>query len=93
MIDNFESSNEIKFTTLSDVPLSDLEGGLATTSQETVTISTTKDDDGKLKNTPVQDMHHLSLLVSVTRQTRLTRAMKKSIGLFMAITWILIRAF
>lgn len=27
MIDKFESSNEIKFTALSDVPLSDLEGG------------------------------------------------------------------
>ena len=45
MLQNFETSDEIKFTTLSDVPVSelkniDIEKGPA----DTLTISTTKDE-------------------------------------------------
>ena len=54
MLDDFENANEIAFTSLSDVPLSDLTDSLQderlNLRNETVTISTNKEEGGHVTN-------------------------------------------
>ena len=76
MLQNFVTSGEIKFTTLSDVPVSklknvDIEKGPA----ETLTISTTKDENDRLINKAIDNDPTLAPISDSAKKTRLTRKM------------------
>ena len=112
MLANFEDSNEIRYTSLSDIPMSDLRvdsrssplaGNTSTshlgddsggsTTEGTMTISTTQDDDGNLVNTPVTDLPMMSEIEGVAHNARRTRKLASSVYLFMAVAWISLPAF
>ncbi|KAL7526628.1 hypothetical protein ACHAWF_001849 [Thalassiosira exigua] len=59
MIENLRSSEEVSFTCLSDVPLSDIHlprNFHRMDSENTITLCTNKDKDGVLTNVPVSDI-------------------------------------
>ena len=81
MLQSFENSNEIKFTTLSDIPLSDFTNTPAPPSEEdTITVCTTKSDNGDIINTPISEMPVLAPLKDIATDTR--RLQKKNKQLF-----------
>jgi len=94
MLQNFETSDDIKFRTLSDVPVSelknlDIERGPA----ETLTISTNKDDEGRLINKAIDNDPTLAPISDSAKKTRLTRKMQYLQYLFISIAWIILPAF
>lgn len=94
MLQNFENADEIKFTTLSDVPVSELKDmKFEHPPGETLTISTTKGDDGVLSNKCIDDDPLLHPLSQNAKKARLTRSMEKGQYLFMSIAWIVLPAF
>jgi len=105
MIDDFKSSNDIKFTTLSDIPLSMLQedvpnegdeyAHLMQNAQDTITMSTTKSDDGSIVATPVNTIDQLQSLdlETTAKQQRSERALSKSEVMFMSVAWRVNRNF
>ena len=105
MIDDFTSSDDIKFTTLSDIPLSVLQedvpnegdeyAHLMKSSQDTITMSTTKSDDGSIVATPVNTIDELQSLDldATAKQQRSDRALSKSELMFMSVGWRVNRNF
>jgi hypothetical protein len=102
MLTNFENSNEIKYTVLSDIPISDLRNTSASnacddpgvsTQEGTITISTTQDESGNVVNTPITDLPMMSDIQGVAHSTRRTRQLASSVYLFIAIAWISLPAF
>ena len=66
-IEGFKSSDEIKFSTLSDARETDFEdndgvtnGETSADSDHTMTISTLKNDNGEVVSTPVSEIPELS---------------------------------
>ena len=94
MLQNFKDSDDIKFTTLSDIPVQDLKG-YDGVSNETVTVSTTKNDDGTVTNTPVSELLGLSSLNldETAKREREERAISKSDVMFMSVAWTKHRNF
>ena len=104
MLDTFKSSNEIAFTTISDVPMTELEDvdinhGKSSYHQdpeyqdETVTVSTTKDASGKVTTTEVNDLPELAPVDEFAKTERANRQLPKNNFLFISIAWILLPAF
>ena len=74
MIKNFELSNEIKFTTLSDVPVSDIKGlDTINTNSDTITIFTTKSINGNILNDSIEDDPIMSPISENAKATRLSK--------------------
>jgi len=94
MLQEFKKSNDIKFTTLSDIPVEDLEG-YDGGGNETVTVSTTKNDDGTITSTPVSEMLGLSSLnlEETAKRERRERIISRSDVMFMSVAWIKRRNF
>ena len=90
MLEDFEKSRLVKFTTVSDVPLSELSSNRPLTETGTITLSTTKTGDGSVVNTPVSDIPKLSHLSDIARHARITRKLDPRQYLFMAIAWTMI---
>lgn len=93
MLDNFENSQEISFTTLSDMPLADLHHEQPTESLESITVSTTKNGKGSLVNTPVQDIPTLAPIAEMAKTERVRRKMSAAQYLFISIAWIVLPVF
>ena len=90
MLADFENSRSVKFTTVSDVPLSELSSNQSHSENGTVTLSTTKTAGGTIVNTPVADIPKLSHLADIARHARTTRKLNPSQYLFMAIAWTML---
>ena len=93
MLKTFKDSEEIEFTTMSDVPVEDLEGHVFEPADDTVTVSTTKKADGVAISTPVSDIASLEGVEEQAKDARTQKNMKASDYLFMSIAWILLPAF
>lgn len=94
MLSDFKESDDIKFTTLSDIPMQDLEG-CDGGSNGTITVSTTKNDDGTITNTPVSQLLELASLKldETAKQEREERAISEDDVMFMSVAWIVGRNF
>jgi len=74
MIKNFELSNEIKFTTLSDIPVSDIKGlDTINTNSDTITIFTTKSINGNILNDSIEDDPIMSPISENAKATCLSK--------------------
>jgi len=94
MIKNFDLSNEIKFTTLSDVPVSDIKGlDTTNTKHDTITISTTKCVNGKITNDSFEDDLIMSPISKNAKAIRLSKTNTKELYLLISIGWIVFPAF
>ena len=94
MLKNFEASSEIKFTTLSDVPVSELEDlSTADSTFSHLTISTTKEDDGKISNTRIDSNPFLAPITTAAKKNGPKKALEAAQYLFMSIAWIVLPAF
>jgi len=92
MLGNFAESNEIAFTTLSDVPLSYLEKcNHPNDSSTSVTMLTTKDPSGKVTNITPNELPGLLPIQDIARKERLDRGTDSV--LFILIAWIILPAF
>ena len=97
MLEDFKNAGEIAFTSLSDVPLSDLTPSTSDdqvkVEQETVTISTLKEDGGKVMNYDSSTVPELKDLEPLAKEERNQRKMDKNDVLFIAVGWIVLPAF
>ena len=94
MIQNFQASDEIKFTTLSDVPVSELHNfDTSKTNAETLTISTTKDDAGSIINKSIEDDPLLAPISENAKKEQVCKKMLAAQYLFISIAWIVVPAF
>ena len=90
MLADFENSRSVKFTTVSDVPLTELSSNQSHSKNGTATLSTTKTANGTIVNTLVADIPKLSHLADIARHARTTRKLNPSQYLFMAIAWTML---
>ena len=91
MLANFENSSEIKFTTISDVPHCDPDNHpLDTELEPSVLLSTTKQDNGKVVNTPIDDLPGMEDLVKSVRSSRNLRKIKNNQYQFVSIAWTIL---
>lgn len=97
MIDNFITSEEIAFTCISDVPISDLEDGNSSDKvvdpNETVTIITKKSSTGHVTNNDALTLPSLKPIETEAKKERKERSMTPADVLFIGIGWIVIPAF
>ena len=93
MIDNFENSQEVKFTTLCDVPLSELTSSGDDDLLTSITMSTIKDDNGNIVNTPVKDIPSLAALGPLAKSERVRRQLSVAQYLFISIAWTVLPVF
>ena len=97
MLGDFENAQEIAFTSLSDVPLSDLTESLYDERldhrNETVTISTKKEDGGEVMNYDSSMVPELKELEELAKKERVERKMGNNEVLFIAVGWIVLQAF
>ena len=94
MIQNFQASDEIKFTTLSDVPVSKLHNfDTSKTNAETLTISTTKDHAGSIINKSIEDDPLLAPISENAKKERVCKKMLAAQYLFISIAWLFLLAF
>ena len=94
MLNNFQASTEIKFTTLSDVPVSEL-ADLTTNDSlfSHLTISKTKEDDGKISNTRIDSDPSLAPLCEIAQSERNKEKLAAAQYPFTSIAWIVLPAF
>jgi len=94
MLSNFENSNDIKFTTISDVPTSELRG-LPTGHEDhtSVVLSTTKGDNGQLNSTDLSSVTSAEGLVKHARMSRKSRKIRDNQYQFIGIAWIVLPLF
>ena len=89
-----KNANEIAFTSLSDVPLSDLTDSLQderlNLRNETVTISTNKEEGGHVTNHDSSTLPQLKDLEELAKQERIERKLDKNDVLFIAVGWIVL---
>ncbi len=82
MLDNFKNAGEIAFTSLSDVPLSDLNASLyddwVNLLHETVTISTLEEDGGEVMNYDSSTIPELKELEQLAKKEHVERKMDKN---------------
>ncbi len=91
MLANFEKSNEIRFTTLSDVPrnefIDDPNFALSNCNDASVTVSTTKIKGGQIINSPVSKMSSIKAIEPLAKIERIERNLSPTDILFIAIAW------
>ena len=102
MIDQFESNPDVKFTTLSNIPITELKSGVTASrndlqmpnthnkSNENVTVATSKDDNGNITSTEVLNIKELSYTDETAKDERVQRELKPDQILFMAIGFVFI---
>ena len=95
LLSNVGTSRDIKYASLTDVPLYSLEmdGKSSTDSNSTMTISTTQDDNGDVGHTPVTDFPMMGEIEGITHSARCARQLANTVFLFMGIAWIYLPAF
>lgn len=93
MLNNFEDSDEILYTTMSDIPVSTLEENREEDRNATITACTTKLANGTIKNTPVSELPELEPIVDKVKQERIERGLSLQEFLFISVAWIVLPAF
>jgi len=97
MLDDFEHSDEISFTTLSDVPIDQLTDKLnderCLSTQETLTIASTKHAKKTVVNTDIATLQYGEQIEAAAKQERIERKLKSTDILFVAIAWLVTPAF
>jgi hypothetical protein len=94
MIDDFESSDEISFVSLSNVPMKEFFPDLAEdTKDDTVTISSYKSSPGCVISKKIKDYADMSDLANIVPQERVERNLISTENLFIAVAWIVKPAF
>ena len=104
MFDDFESSEEIAFTVLSDVPYSELDTEQLkninynnvterVNNNQSITLCTTKSTDGKVINTPVSEIPLVKDIEPIAKEERKDRQMPLSDTLFISVAWVVLPAF
>ena len=107
MFDNFESSDKIAFTVLSDVPYSELDSEQLNSIKynnhkadrnhhnhnESITLCTTKSVDGKVINTPVSEIPLVKDIEPIAKEERKDRQMPLCDTLFISVAWVVLPAF
>ena len=95
MLSTFENSDETQFTTLSSVPIDELQLDSAITNctTKTVTVSTTKSDNKTLLTTPVTDNPNLAGIDDKIEEACDDRKLDSNQHLFVSIAWIVIPVF
>lgn len=96
MLTDFEKSDEIRFTTLSDVPsdefLHDPNFSDEDFNKSSITVSTTKDRHGDIVNSPVSKMASIKAIEPLAKVERAERNLSASDILFIAIAWTILPA-
>ena len=93
MLDDFHDSNEIAFSTVSDVPMDLLTDDLIGSTEDTVTISTTKKAN---KDVEIKEMSTLDFgkdIEDAAKNEQEEEKMSKKDVLFIAIAWLVMPAF
>ena len=94
MLDNFEKSDDIKFTTISDVPTSELRRlPPGHEDHPSVVLSTTKGENGNVISTDLSSVPAANGLVKQTRITRKSRKILANQYQFIGIAWIVLPLF
>ncbi len=100
MLENFEKSNEIRFTTLSDVPRHELyddsnfsRKNNSLNEDESIAVSTTKHIDGSIINSPVSNISPIKGIEPLAKVECRERQLSKNDILFIAIAWTVLPAF
>ena len=93
MLDQFEYLDKIKFTSTSDVPSSDFRGKVGDSESASVVVSTTKQDDGEIVNTPVSDVLAMEPMEKAAKLSRRIQEIRDQQYQFIAIAWIVLPCF
>ena len=101
MIEDFEDSQEIAFTSIADVPINDFEEGniadksdtAIQTSQQTITVCTKKSPLGIVTNDDAHTLPTLEQIEKIAKEERKERAMAPDQILFIGVAWVVIPAF
>ncbi len=105
MLSDFETSKEISFTSLSNVPVEEYfesancvneSSNSDTTEQKTMTMQTTRKENGKVTNCQLNESDNdltSSPIDDIAEQERIERNLRPSQVLFIAIAWTLVPAF
>ena len=96
MIDDFESSDEITFVALSDVPMKDMFPDLdKDTNDDTITISSYsyKSSPGSISSKKLNDDGHMPDLANKVAQERVEHNLSINENLFIAVAWVVKPAF
>lgn len=98
MLANFKKSNEIQFTSLSDIPKkefldgSNFSGDNNHHTEETVTVLTTKDKSGNFINSPVSKMSLIKGIKPVAKIECKDRGLSCGDIIFMSVAWTILQA-
>ncbi len=99
MLINFENSNEIRFTTLSDVPKQEFfnDDNFSKTKNplsqnHSITLSTTKRSDGTIINSPVSMLTSIKDIESLAKKERVECNLSGNDILFISIAWTVLPA-
>ncbi len=104
MLDNFHKSDEICFTTLSDVPKLDFsndnfsgstnvsETHDPTIEEDSITLSTTKHPNGRIVNLPLSDISSMKGIEPLVKLERSERNLSHDDILFVSIAWTVLPA-
>ncbi len=99
MLANFEKSNKIDFTTLSDVPQSEFledtnffRNKKSSDEDESITVSTTKCRDGSIINSPVSKISSIKGIEPLAKVERREHNLSRNDILFIAIAWTVLPA-
>jgi hypothetical protein len=104
LLQNFQDSEEVAYTTLCDIPINEFTTGTtkklhynklaASSLDDYVTISTTKDcESGTILNEDILDIPSLAPIHEIAQKSRKDRTISKSQYLFISIAWIFLPAF
>ncbi len=98
LVSDFQESGKVAFTTISDVHRSEFKNlgdndKLNKPTEATMTVSTTKTEDGTITTTSVQDNPEIAPIENIAKQTRKERRLADNQFLFIAIAWIFLPAF
>ena len=89
MMDSLESSDDVIFTALSNVPLSYFEKEQKETDAEgSVSLSVTKTSDGSLINTDISEDPHMKPIADMMEKSRQTLNVDPNQSIFFSIAWI-----
>ena len=93
MLDQFEHLDQIKFSFTSDVPSSKFRGKVGDSESVSVVVSTTKQDDGEIVNTPVSDVLAMEPMEKAAKLSRRIQEIRDQQYQFIAIAWIVLPCF
>ncbi|KAL7529904.1 hypothetical protein ACHAXR_003219, partial [Thalassiosira sp. AJA248-18] len=97
MLGMFKSSNEVRFTSLSDVPIDQYcyvdPHEKSTDAADTVTMSLSKDENNNITQEDIRTKKSLAEIDVLAKKERIARKLKKKDELFISIAWTVMPLF